>query len=151
MGALNELKLEAFIYWARELQSRQIAVNVENWTEAQIITSINETQAAKDRKEGNDARLPEVGTILLDTEFYDWADEFKNLLDSIQSGGIASMSILYTIRPDKPDEWDPVTDATSDKERIMYQVLLTGTVFETDNKRVWDELKKRTLTSGACE
>ena len=69
MGALNVLKLEAFIYWARELQSRQIAVNVENWTEDQIITSINETQAAKDRKEGNDARLPEVGTILLDTEF----------------------------------------------------------------------------------
>ena len=61
------------------------------------------------------------------------------------------MSILNVIRPDEPSGWDPVTDATSDKERIMYQVLITGPVFDTDNKRVWDELKKRTTTSNAFE
>ena len=104
----------------------------------------------KDRNASGDV-LPEVGMIEVDTEFYKWYDKFLNLLDSIKSGGIGSSSILYIVRPDKPAAWDPVVDATSDKERIMYQVLLTGSVFDTDNKRVWDELKKRTITSSAFE
>ena len=61
------------------------------------------------------------------------------------------MSILYVIWEDKPAGWDPATDADSDKDRIMYQVLLTGSVFDTDNKRVWAELKKVRLTTGTFE
>ena len=148
-GQVHELKLEAFIYWARDLNNWQQSVIVADWTAAQVAASMDEQQAAKDRKEGNDARLLEMGMIQMDAGFYDWSDEFKNRLDSIQSGGIASMSILYVIRKDKPAGWDPVTDADSDKERIMYQVLLAGSVFDTNNKRVWDELKKVTLAIGA--
>ena len=150
MGAMHEIKLEAFIYWARELESRQQPVVAADWTAAQVATSISETQAVKDRSANGDV-LPEVGMIEVDTEFYEWSDKFLNLLDSIKSGGIGSSSILYIVRPDKPAGWDPVADATSDKERIMYQVMLTGSVFDTDNKRVWDELKKRTITSNAFE
>ena len=150
MGALHEIKLEAFIYWARELESRQQPVVAADWTAVQIVTSIAEAQAVKDNNASGDV-LPEVGMIEVDTEFYEWSDKFLNLLDSIKSGGIGSSSILYIVRPDKPAAWDPVVDATSDKERIMYQVLLIGSVFDTDNKRVWDELKKRTITSSAFE
>ena len=151
MGQLHELKLEAFIYWARDLHSRQQSLVVADWTAAQVAASIDDQQAAKDRKEGNDANLPEVGMIQMDAEFCDWSDKFKNRLNSIPSWGMTPMSILYVVREDKPAGWDPATDADSDKERIIYQVLLTGSVFVTGNKRVWDELKKVTLVTGAFE
>ena len=131
--------------------SRQQPVVAADWTTAQVAASIDEQQAAKDRKEGNEARLPEVGMIQMDAGFYDWSNKFKNCLDSIQSGVIAPMSILCVNREDEPAGWDPVTDADSDKERIMYQVLLTGSVFSIDNKRVWGKLKKLMLTTGAFE
>ena len=84
MGALHKIKLEAFIYWARELESQQQPIDVADWTAAQAATSIAETQAARDRRAGNVTCLPEVGMIVLDTECYKWSDKFTNLLDSIQ-------------------------------------------------------------------
>ena len=51
---------------------------VADWTVAQVAASIDEQPAAKDRKEGNDARLPEVGMIQMDVGFYDWFEKFKN-------------------------------------------------------------------------
>ena len=78
MGAMHEIKLEAFIYWARELESRQQPVVAADWTAAQVATSINETQAVKDRSANADV-LPDVGMIEVDTEFYEWSDKFLNL------------------------------------------------------------------------
>ena len=46
-------------------------------------------------------------------------------------------SIAYVIRPDKPPGWDPAVDATTDYERLMYQLPLAGVAFEQDNEHVF--------------
>ena len=77
----------------------------------------------------------------MDVNFYNWSDKFKNLLGSIRSAG-ADQSILYVIRETKPDTWDPATNAKDEKEKIMYQVLLSGTEYNMDNKYMRDKLKR---------
>ena len=42
MGQLHELKLEAFIYWARDLHSQQQPLLVVDWTAAQVAASIDD-------------------------------------------------------------------------------------------------------------
>ena len=61
------------------------------------------------------------------------------LLDAIPSVG-TNQSILYVIRPDMPKKangqpWT-TADAKNEKERLMYQVALTGHEYDSDNRRV---------------
>ena len=79
------------------------------------------------------------------------------LADAIPSVG-TDQSILYTIRDDMPDKtvggvlvpWTSA-DAANDKERLMYQVALSGHEYNSDNRRLWAELKPRVIASGHWE
>ena len=44
--------------------------------------------------------------------------------------------IAYIIRPEKPAGWDPELDATTEYEKLMYQLPLAGVAFEQDNEQV---------------
>jgi hypothetical protein len=45
--------------------------------------------------------------------------------------------LVYVIRPDKPAEWDPLVDATTDYERLMYQLVLDGSANNRNNKAIF--------------
>ena len=45
--------------------------------------------------------------------------------------------IAYIIRPDKPIDWDPAVDATTEYEKLMYQLPLIGPAFEQDKEMVF--------------
>ena len=82
-------------------------------------------------------------------DWFDWQDKFKMLLDAIPSVGV-NQSILYIIRDEKDDDFDPST-ITNAKERVMYQVALEGADYRHDNCRVWEELKARAISTMAYE
>ncbi len=53
--------------------------------------------------------------------------------------------LAYVIRPDKPDTWDPMVDATTDYERLMYQLPLNGPAYDRDNKAVFSYIQLTVL------
>ena len=55
------------------------------------------------------------------------------------------------IRKDKPAGWDPVTDAASAEETLIYQVALTGAAFEADNRTVFTKIMEVTVGETAYE
>jgi hypothetical protein len=54
-------------------------------------------------------------------------------------------------QPLKPAGWDPVTDASSSEETLIYQVALTGAAFEADNCTVFTKIMEVTVGETAYE
>ncbi len=57
-------------------------------------------------------------------DFDDWDRKASETLLLIYGRNYCPLA--YVIRPDKPDGWDPLVDATNDYERLMYQLPLNG-------------------------
>ncbi len=57
--------------------------------------------------------------------------------------------IAYIIRPDKPAGWDPEVDATTEYEKLMYQLPLAGVAFEQDNERVFSLIQLAVVQTAA--
>ena len=53
--------------------------------------------------------------------------------------------LAYVIRPDKPAEWDPVVDATTDYECLMYQLVLNGPAYDRDSEAVFSYIQLAVL------
>lgn len=68
-------------------------------------------------------------------DFDDWDRKVTETLSLIY--GRNYCPIAYVIRPNKPAGWDPVTDASTDYERLMYQLSLNGIAYEQDNETVF--------------
>ncbi len=57
--------------------------------------------------------------------------------------------IAYVIRPDKPAGWDPELDATTEYEKLMYQLPLARVTFEQDNERVFSLIQLAVVQTAA--
>jgi hypothetical protein len=68
-------------------------------------------------------------------DFDEWNHKVSETLSLIYGRNYSP--IAYVIRPDKPQGWDPVVDATNDHERLMYQLPLAGVAYNQDNERVF--------------
>lgn len=68
-------------------------------------------------------------------EFDDWDRKVTETLSLIY--GRNYCPIAYVIRPDRPAGWDPAVDATTDYERLMYQLPLNGIAYDQDNEAVF--------------
>jgi len=68
-------------------------------------------------------------------DFDEWDRKVTETLSLIYGRNLAP--IAYIIRPDKPAGWDPAVDATTEHEKLMYQLPLAGQAFEQDNERVF--------------
>jgi hypothetical protein len=84
-------------------------------------------------------------------DFNDWHKLVTETLSMIH--GAQYTGIAYVIRPDKPAEWNPITDANTDYECPLYQLLLHGPKYEVDNASVFtliytSVLKTPAFTSG---
>jgi hypothetical protein len=68
-------------------------------------------------------------------DFDEWDRKVTETLSLIYGRNYSP--IAYIIRPDKPAGWDPDVDATTEYEKLMYQLPLAGQAFEQDNERVF--------------
>lgn len=68
-------------------------------------------------------------------EFNDWDRKVTETLSLIY--GRNYCPITYVIRPDRPAGWDSVNNATTDYERLLYQLALNGVAYKQDNESVF--------------
>lgn len=72
-------------------------------------------------------------------EFDEWFERVTDVLNMIYGSNLCPLA--YVIRLDQPDGWDPVFDARTDAERLMYQLALDGPEYNNDNHEVFKLLK----------
>jgi hypothetical protein len=80
-------------------------------------------------------------------DFDEWDRKVTETLSLIY--GRYYCPIAYVIRPDKPAGWDPLVDATTDYERLMYQLELAGPAFEQDNELVFSLIQLAVVQTAA--
>lgn len=68
-------------------------------------------------------------------DFDEWDQKVTETLSLIYGRNFCP--IAYVIRPDKPAGWDPAVDATTEYEKLMYQLPLNGVAFDQDNEQVF--------------
>jgi len=76
-------------------------------------------------------------------EFDDWDRKVTETLSLIYGRNYCPLA--YVIRPDKPAGWDPVVDATTDYECLMYQLPLNGPAYDRDNEAVFSYIQLAVL------
>ena len=72
-------------------------------------------------------------------DFDEWDRKVTETLSLIYGRNYSP--IAYVIRPDKPAGWDPNVDATTEYEKLMYQLPLAGQAFEQDNERAFSLIR----------
>ena len=76
-------------------------------------------------------------------DFDDWDRKVTETLSLVYGRNYCPLA--YVIRPDKPAGWDPVNDATTDYERLMYQLSLNGPAYDRDNEAVFSYIQLAVL------
>ena len=90
----------------------------------------------------------DVGQIDIGIKWFKWENKLMMKLENTRSAdGI--QSCRYLARRPKPVGWNPIIDAIDNKERLMYQVPLSGGIFQIDDAKTWTELKEVTIMSSA--
>ena len=80
-------------------------------------------------------------------DFDDWDRKVSETLSLIYGRNYCPLA--YVIRPDKPDGWDPLVDATNDYERLMYQLPLNGMAYNRDNEAVFSYIQLAVVQTAA--
>jgi hypothetical protein len=80
-------------------------------------------------------------------DFDDWDRKVTETLSLVY--GRQYCPLAYVIRPDKPAGWDPIVDAATDYERLMYQLPLNGVAYNQDNETVFSYIQLAVLQTPA--
>lgn len=80
---------------------------------------------------------------------YTWIEQIQKYLAAIR--GVNDVPLSYVIRKDQPAGWDPVRDASSPEETLIYQVALTGAAFEADNRTVFTKIMEVVVGDSSYE
>ncbi len=81
-------------------------------------------------------------------DFDNWDRKVTETL-SLVYGRNYCCPIAYVIRPDKPAGWDPVVDAATDFEQLMYQLPLQGVAYHRDYETVFSFIQLALVHSQA--
>ena len=125
-------RLQVLVWWLRDRLNHGLELDGDAFTEAELAL-------AKERKfvagATKDSAVPVTSLKKFVPEEFDVAeDAFKNICSS--TIGLGGGNIRYVIR----DQEAPADFADGEEER-MYQMRLEGTVFEADNRKVYQLLK----------
>ena len=148
VGFMAQKKLEALAFWVTNQKMRNIPLAVANWDADALEKARTESDIAVERK-ANPQTPKRPGKIATGLDWYTWIEQFTNYLAAIR--GVNDVPLTYVIRKDKPAGWDPVTDAASAEETLIYQVALTGAAFEADNRTVFTKIMEVTVGETAYE
>ncbi len=90
----------------------------------------------------------EVGTINTDLGWFKFKERLWAKFEA--TFRILDVPLVYTIALTKPAGWT-MAQATSDLEKLIYSVALTGAVFKKDNESAWQIIQAATIGTQSYE
>ena len=141
LGMPVQKKLLGFLHWYHDKTRRQLPVVAAEFTVDEMRKALVDFESAQSLK-SSDATEVEVGKIKTGLEFFDWKEAMVARLESKR--GVDGAPLARCIREDKPPGWT-TAQAKSELEELIYQLPITGPVFDQDNSLVATEIKSVTL------
>jgi hypothetical protein len=148
LGFMVEKNLQALAHWATDRARRQLPLDPAGWS-PEALKHAKSSMAIAEEMKANPEKPKKVEKITTGIGWYNWQQRFENYLSQVR--GVGNVPLLYVIRRDKPDGWDPATDAKNETECLIYQVAPEGHEYEADNKTVYNKLLDLTLGEAAYE
>ena len=132
LGAVQQRKLQALIWWSKDRQRRGLPITAADWTAAELATSI--TQINIDAP-GSDTKVTHPGKVATGHNWTTWDIKWENYLGSIM--GASGVPLDYVTRRDMPATFTPANQ----HDILKYQAIHTGPAWEADKMTVYAELK----------
>ncbi len=146
MGILVQNNLTGLIWHCKDVNRLGLPLDPNDLVEENLIDGHLAYEAyVQNRDKGNNIKALEKWSEKID--FDDWDRKVTETLSLIY--GCHYCPLAYMIRPDKPQGWDPMVDATTDYERLMYQLPLNGVAFNRDNEAVFSYIQLAVLQTAA--
>jgi len=146
VGILVQNNLTGLIWYVKDKTRRGLPVDPL----AIAINDLKDGHMAYEAYSANRDKGENIKTLEKWTEKHDfdeWDRKVTETLSLIYGRNYAP--IAYVIRPDKPAGWDPEVDATTEYEKLMYQLPLAGVAFEQDNERVFSLVQLAVVQTAA--
>ena len=146
MGILVQNNLTGLIWYCKDMSRQGLPLDLFAITEDDLMDGHLAFEAYVQNKEKGD-NIKSLEKWSEKTDFDDWDRKVTETLSLIY--GRQYCPIAYVIRPDKPQGWDPVVDAATDYERLMYQLPLAGVAYNRDNETVFSYIQLAVLQTPA--
>lgn len=138
MGILIQNNLTGLIWHVKDMNRRSLPLDAGTIGMNDLYRGHLAYEAyVQNRDKGENIKALEKWSDKL--EFDDWDRKVTETLSLIY--GRNYCPIAYVIRPDKPLGWNPAVDATTDYERLMYQLPLNGIAYDQDNEAVFSMIQ----------
>jgi hypothetical protein len=138
MGIILQNDLTRLIWHVKDLNRRSLPFNIAMFGMNDLYRGHLAYEAyVQNHDKGDNIKALEKWSDKL--EFDDWDRKVTKTLSLVY--GRNYCPIAYVIRPDKPARWDPAVDATTDYEKLMYQLPLAGIAFDQDNEAVFSMIQ----------
>jgi hypothetical protein len=142
LGILAQNNLTGLIWHVKDQRRRGLVVDPNDVDEDVLLNGHLAYEAyVQNRDKGENIKSLEKWTDKVD--FDDWDRKVTETLSLIYGRNYCPLA--YVIRPDKPIGWDPLIDATTDYECLMYQLALNGPAFDRDNEAVFSYIQLAVL------
>lgn len=146
MGIILHNNLTGLIWHVKDLNRRSLPFNAATFGMNDLYRGHLAYEAyVQNRDKGENIKALEKWSDKI--EFDDWDRKVTETLSLVY--GRNYCPIAYVIRPDKPAGWDPAVDATTDYEKLMYQLPLAGIAYEQDNAAVFSMIQLAVVHSPA--
>ena len=146
MGILAQNNLTGLIWYCKDMGRRGLPLDPYAITEDDLVDGHLAYEAyVQNRDKGDNIKSLEKWSDKCD--FDDWDRKVTETLSLVY--GRKYCPLAYVIRPDKPPGWDPVVDASTDYERLMYQLPLNGVAYNRDNETVFSFIQLAVLQTPA--
>ena len=146
MGILVLNNLTGLIWHCKDMNRRGLPLDPFDITADNLMDGHLAYEAyVQNRDKGDNIKALEKWTEKID--FDDWDRKVTETLSLIYGRNYCPLA--YVIRPDKPQGWDPLVDAATDYERLMYQLPLNGVAFNCDNEAVFSYIQLAVLQTAA--
>jgi hypothetical protein len=146
MGIILQNNLTGLIWHVKDLNRRSLPFDVASFGMNDLYRGHLAYEAyVQNRDKGDNIKALEKWSDKV--EFDDWDRKVAETLSLVY--GRNYCPIAYVIRPDKPAGWDPAVDATTDYERLMYQLPLVGIAYDQDNAAVFSMIQLAVVHSPA--
>ena len=132
LGAVQQRKIQALIWWAKDQQRRGLPIVAADWTLAVLRTSITQLNI---EGPGGDTKVAHPGKVETGHSWTTWDIKWENYLGSMM--GASGIPLDYVTRRDMPTGWVP----TNEHDILKYQAIQVGPAWETDKMTVYAELK----------
>jgi hypothetical protein len=134
MGILVQNNLTGLIWYCKDMSQWGLPLDPFAITEDDLMDGHLAFEAYVQNKEKGD-NIKSLEKWSEKTDFDDWDQKVTQMLSLIYRRQYCP--IAYVIRPDKPQGWDPMVNAATDYERLMYQLPLQGVAYNRDNETVF--------------